>query len=296
MCTRNSCNCGRGNGCPVAYPTFPGSLVGPTGPEGPEGDGYVLSSSTPLVFPLALGSQALTVDKTDSDSAYSVGSRIRVADPSNPTVDYFEGVITAYSGTTLTLTIDYAPGTSVVPIAVWNISITGDVGTVVGFDDLPWVEYTVTTAQNTAPPYTGDICSNSTANVFEILTATGVIRYKKLGKTILLSFYVNGTMIVSTASSTGIAVIFYIKIPTTILTPVNSQFDSGSAFLVPGSQNILSPIGIENKVYPNTLLTNDGGNTGYLSTQNFSMITGTVGPYDTNGIFLINGSITFEVQ
>lgn len=31
MCTKNSCTCGKGNSCPVAYPTFPGSLRGYNG-------------------------------------------------------------------------------------------------------------------------------------------------------------------------------------------------------------------------------------------------------------------------
>lgn len=57
---------------------------------------------------IGLGSKAFT---TQAGLSYKAGeSRIRATSAANPTVDYMEGVVASYSGTTLTLTIDVISG------------------------------------------------------------------------------------------------------------------------------------------------------------------------------------------
>lgn len=101
--------------------------------KGPEGVGYVLSSNTSITP--TLGSQLAVVDVNALDSAYVVGSRVRFASNATPTTKYFEGVITAYSGTNLTLDIDYFVGGNA---SDWNISIAGELPSAFGFNDMSW--------------------------------------------------------------------------------------------------------------------------------------------------------------
>jgi hypothetical protein len=54
-------------------------------------------------MPIAKGSVTFT---TQAGSAYSVGARIRLASRGAPTTTWMEGVITAYSGTSMTVNVD----------------------------------------------------------------------------------------------------------------------------------------------------------------------------------------------
>lgn len=86
----------------------------------PSGDGYAGTSTTTLSL-ASSGSKAFT---TQARLAYAVGSRIRAASAANPTTKFMEGVITAYSGTTLTITADYHVGSG--DVSDWNFSIAGE--------------------------------------------------------------------------------------------------------------------------------------------------------------------------
>ena len=57
-----------------------------------------------------------------SSDAYVVGSRVRVAYATTPS-NFMEGVITAYSGTSLTVNVDSTGGSGT--FASWNFSIAG---------------------------------------------------------------------------------------------------------------------------------------------------------------------------
>jgi hypothetical protein len=123
------------------------SLVGATGGTGATGAGYGGTSTTSLA--IATGSKAFT---TQAGLAYVVGSRVRAASAADP-ADYMEGVVTAYSGTGLTILVDLIGGTGT--DADWSFSIagdpgvgtvalTGDTGSATGIDDITFVGATVT--------------------------------------------------------------------------------------------------------------------------------------------------------
>ena len=107
------------NGIP--FPLIAAS--GPTGPTGPIGLGYTtLTSSTTMT--IGLGIQTFTVNVPNTDTAFNVGQRVRIR---NTISTYMEGVIISFSGTTMQVLIDYFSGTAI-PLSVWSISLTGDVG------------------------------------------------------------------------------------------------------------------------------------------------------------------------
>ncbi len=96
----------------------PISLTGPAGPAGPSYSGTSTTSRT-----LGVGSMTFT---TQAGLAYASGVRLRFTSAANPMTHYMEGVVTAYSTTTLTVTMDRFVGTGT--RADWNISIVGDIG------------------------------------------------------------------------------------------------------------------------------------------------------------------------
>ena len=64
-----------------------------------------------------------------TDKAYISGSKVRVADSSSPSVNYFEAVVGAYDQVTgSTSLIDIVNKNGSGTISSWNISITGDSG------------------------------------------------------------------------------------------------------------------------------------------------------------------------
>lgn len=96
--------------------------TGATGAAGADGAGYRATSATSLVCANS-GSKAFT---TQAGLAYSIGARIRAT--STGSGDYMEGVVTGYSGTTLTVTMDLASGSGT--RTDWNINLAGDRGVV----------------------------------------------------------------------------------------------------------------------------------------------------------------------
>jgi len=109
----------------------PQGLQGPTGPtgangaDGSDGRGYDSLSSTSTDV---LDTAATVVNMTiAANKAYVLGSRVRFADQSDPSVNYFEGVVTAYNTTTGAMTVgsvNVKEGTGT--ISDWGISIAGD--------------------------------------------------------------------------------------------------------------------------------------------------------------------------
>jgi hypothetical protein len=98
---------------------------GPTGPTGPNGLGYYgLTSSTSTA--LGTGSKTFTTNLSDTQTAFAVGQRVRIAYTPNPTVDYMEGIITAFSGTSLTVLVDLSASTGT--YSAWNFLTAGQQG------------------------------------------------------------------------------------------------------------------------------------------------------------------------
>lgn len=130
-----------------------GLPVGPTGDTGPQGDqgiqglqglqgiqgipgtngtngvGYELTSQTSVSLPAAAVVN-LTVNLADTASAYTAGARVRVSSTAAPTTNFFEGVITSYSGTSMVIAQDYTTSVVATPTS-WNINIAGLQGSTV---------------------------------------------------------------------------------------------------------------------------------------------------------------------
>jgi len=265
------------------------AIASATNVRGDQGTSYDLTSTTNLNLPIADGSQALTVSLSHLQSAYKVGARIRVSDSTTPTTNYFEGVITAYSGTTLTLLIDFSTDVVDTNIATWNINIAGEPAAGLGFDDVAWETFVpTTTGTTTGSPGTpaAHVVTNSATGVFDITALTGSpkVRYKIMGKTCHLNFYIAGNVTIENGA-VDVGVIFYIQLPTGVVAKTG-VVDSGSAFIVPVAT------GFTNAVHSNTMETSSVAN--YLTTQNFALDN--AGGGGTSGAFLLNGAITFELE
>jgi hypothetical protein len=96
-------------------------IQGTTGSTGPAGPGYAATSTTSNS--VATGNKTFT---TQAGLSYVVGSRARAADSANPATNWMEGVITAYSSTSMTIAVDTIAGSGT--ITSWNISLAGQVG------------------------------------------------------------------------------------------------------------------------------------------------------------------------
>src|SRR5262249_36971436 len=90
---------------------------GDTGAQGPQGTGYAATSTTSLT--IGTGPQTFA---TQAGLAYSAGARARASNG----VNYMEGLVTAYSGTSLTINITRTGGSGT--FASWNINVAGDPG------------------------------------------------------------------------------------------------------------------------------------------------------------------------
>lgn len=88
--------------------------------SGNAGPGYQATSATSLL--IGTGSKAFT---TQANLAYTVGARVRATSAAN-TANWMEGLVTAYSSTTLTVLIDKTNGSGT--FADWNINIGGEPG------------------------------------------------------------------------------------------------------------------------------------------------------------------------
>lgn len=95
-------------------------VAGGDGADGADGAGYLATSVTSLTT-AATGSKVFT---TQAGLAYSQGARIRAT--SRASADWMEGLVTAYSGTTLTVTMDKCSGSGT--RTDWDINVTGEPG------------------------------------------------------------------------------------------------------------------------------------------------------------------------
>lgn len=108
----------------------PPGPTGDTGPQGAKGDkgdkgdagaSYAATSGSSV----ALGSGSKTFT-TQSGLPYVAGARVRIASTASPTLEWMEGVVTGYSGTTLTVSATSFSGTGT--RSSWNISLAGEPG------------------------------------------------------------------------------------------------------------------------------------------------------------------------
>jgi hypothetical protein len=98
--------------------------TGATGASGATGLGYAGLTST-TSFLIGTGSKAFTTNLANTATAFTVGSRVRVASSASPT-NFMDGPITAFSGTTLTVGVDFIGGSGT--FASWNITDIGPIG------------------------------------------------------------------------------------------------------------------------------------------------------------------------
>lgn len=94
--------------------------TGNTGNTGATGPGYTATSTTSLTA--GTGSKVFT---TQAGLAYSIGARVRAT--STGSSDWMEGLVTNYSGTSLTVNMDLNQGTGT--RTDWNINLAGERGT-----------------------------------------------------------------------------------------------------------------------------------------------------------------------
>ena len=115
----------------VSLQTLPAG-TSPTHPESPSvivtatpitevGIGYYNLTSVSSVA-IATGSQTFTTNLSNISTAFTVGTRVRVAYVTTP-ANYMEGVITSFSGTTLVVNVDSIGGSGT--YANWTISVAG---------------------------------------------------------------------------------------------------------------------------------------------------------------------------
>jgi len=101
-------------------PQTPGVIVTVT-PISEIGIGYYNLTSVSSVV-IASGSKTFTTNLSNISTAFTVGTRIRVAYATTP-ANYMEGVVTAFSGTTITVLVDSIGGSGT--YANWTISVAG---------------------------------------------------------------------------------------------------------------------------------------------------------------------------
>lgn len=111
------------------------ATTGPIAPETPGviytltslpqmGIGYYNQTSTTSTL-IATGSKVFTVSTNATSSAFTVGTRVRVAYTTTP-ANFMEGVITAFSGTSMTVNVDTTGGSGT--FALWTVSVAGQNG------------------------------------------------------------------------------------------------------------------------------------------------------------------------
>jgi hypothetical protein len=100
------------------------NLAGETGSEGDPGSSNIVGTS---VTPITIGTGEKVFTIAESDRGWGVGARLRASDSSGPIVNFMEGIVSAYSGTSLTLQVDIAQGSG--EISDWTINLTGVRGT-----------------------------------------------------------------------------------------------------------------------------------------------------------------------
>src|SRR5215470_6893467 len=95
----------------------PQGTPGTNGTNGIDGAGYTTTSATSLT--IGTGPQTFA---TQAGLAYSPGARARASNGAN----YMEGLVTAYSGASLTINVTRTGGSGT--FASWNINLAGDPG------------------------------------------------------------------------------------------------------------------------------------------------------------------------
>jgi len=108
----------------------PAGATGPTGPEGhvgATGPNFVAISTTTLHLSDSSTAPGESVTITvPEDLAYTAGVYVRVYDRTAGSAGYLEGTVTAYSGTTLTLTVAIRSGGQ--SSVSWNVNAAGIMG------------------------------------------------------------------------------------------------------------------------------------------------------------------------
>lgn len=155
------------------------SLVGPTGATGP---GYLATSATSLL--IATGSKVFT---TQAGLAYSVGARVRASSAADP-LDYMEGLVASYSGTTLTVTVDLIGGSGT--DADWKINLAGNPG-IDGTDG------------DTTYPASVAVPAGATANIDWSLLTTATERTLAANSTFTHTNTVDGKVVIIPILNTG---------------------------------------------------------------------------------------------
>jgi hypothetical protein len=137
-----------------------------------QGLGYASLTST-TSNTLGLGSKTFTTNLSSTETAFNVGTRARVS--GLITTNYLEGVITAFSGNSLTIDVDSYGGTGT--LSSWTFSVTGSQGaTGAGITTLNTLtSLTQTFATGTSG---SDFAINSSGSIhtFDLPTASSVNR------------------------------------------------------------------------------------------------------------------------
>ena len=131
---------------------------------------YGLTSSTSVL--IGYGSKTFTTNRDANSTAFTVGTRVRVAD--TPVTNFMEGDITAFSGTTLTVLVD-AIGGSGSP-SFWTFSVAGIQGASGTISDLNGL---ISGTQTFATGTSGNdfnISSSGTIHTFNLPTASATNR------------------------------------------------------------------------------------------------------------------------
>ena len=84
---------------------------------------YGLSSSSSVL--IGTGSKTFTTNLNATNTAFTVGSRVRVAYTTTPS-NFMEGTITAFSGTSMTVNVDVVGGSGT--YAAWSFTSVGSAG------------------------------------------------------------------------------------------------------------------------------------------------------------------------
>lgn len=96
---------------------------GVPGEDGAPGSSNVVGTS---ISSVAIGTGTKTFTVVEADRGWGVGARLRVSSDANPSINWMEGVVTSYLGTTLELSVDLTSGGGT--FADWTINLAGEPG------------------------------------------------------------------------------------------------------------------------------------------------------------------------
>lgn len=178
MCVLNSCTCSKGNKCPVAYPTFPGSLTGNNG-------------WSPLLS-VVVDAVNLDPDGNDRDVLQLVG--------------WFGG-----EGTTPTDYVgQYLGTTGFVPAIANGTNIRGARGAAGATPTGVWTNV----AFGSIPIGATGITGVGVGGTFTVTSLTaGSLAYLEIGKTMFISFELVGVASVDLGGATEVRALFDLRMP-----------------------------------------------------------------------------------